>query len=573
MRTLSEDVDEASSTSTVEDTLSPVFATLTPRNAAACRAFSNVVEATIERNEYNHQSAFLDFSGIKVPLEQAVRYSEASFSEAEMFTATDTESEVEPRKTHHINVYRGCYTFCLDIAPIQPALGWQLGTGRWGKMGVHGAEPQGGVDLLLDTVHSQGVRGKHASFVFDRESGILMLRSRQADPYGVRLDTKYFTLQQRALNRPTCSVQFGQLEYTFSYRLQRNSDDEGRFQMAKTRFFGAHLNSAPPAESTSATPSEHDIRIGDWTLHKQVGQGAFGTVEAASHRHGTVVALKSFRRRDKHSASQIKIEISAAERLQAFLSQHDTHSRIIRLCEVIYQSGNPSFNPHVNSNELVCILYTPLARGTFNDLMHILPHDTVGSSTKAVFFKQILEGLAMLHSHGWLHRDLKPANLGIRSFEPPLAVILDMGCARNIDPPSRYLDPKEGHYGTVSYLAPEMEAEPYDQSVDIWALGLVGHDIFIGPQPWARSPFNAWRRDKNPEFEQDVAKHKDTVHALASRGYSTVHDLIAGMILWEPRERLSAEEAMAHPFLRGVETNKAGTNEGATIGSKRKAQE
>jgi len=73
-----------------------------------------------------------------------------------------------------------------------------------------------------------------------------------------------------------------------------------------------------------------------------------------------------------------------------------------------------------------------------------------------------------------VHRDIKPANLGIVSFEPPRAVILDLGSAKKIKPGEFTIQPKAGSYGTISYLAPEIETEPYNQLVDIWSIGFVG---------------------------------------------------------------------------------------------------
>jgi len=126
-----------------------------------------------------------------------------------------------------------------------------------------------------------------------------------------------------------------------------------------------------------------------------------------------------------------------------------------------------------SKQESVWILYTPVAREPFSNFI-CNEEKTYLEAFLVTIFKQVHEGLAFLHLQGWVHRDIKPANLGIVSFEPPRAVILDLGSAKKIKPGEFTIQPKAGSYGTISYLAPEIETEPYNQLVDIWSIGFVG---------------------------------------------------------------------------------------------------
>lgn len=68
----------------------------------------------------------------------------------------------------------------------------------------------------------------------------------------------------------------------------------------------------------------------------------------------------------------------------------------------------------------------------------------------------------------WLHRDLKPTNIGL--IGPLRSVLLDVGTSRHIQAGGS-LRPEPGTVGTVGYLAPELELEDYDHSIDIWSMG------------------------------------------------------------------------------------------------------
>ena len=121
-----------------------------------------------------------------------------------------------------------------------------------------------------------------------------------------------------------------------------------------------------------------------------------------------------------------------------------------------------------------------------------------------------------LHSSGWVHRDLKPTNIGIISLEPPRAIVLDLGQACQLPASSSSgIPPTPGKLGTVGYLAPEMESRPYTAAVDIWAAGVVAHELFLGSHPWPMSN-NPWRSDRNPNMGEALAKYNRTLKKLSA---------------------------------------------------------
>ena len=92
-----------------------------------------------------------------------------------------------------------------------------------------------------------------------------------------------------------------------------------------------------------------------------------------------------------------------------------------------------------------------------------------------------IDGLAAIHGAGVVHRDFKPDNL--LRMEDGRLVISDFGLATDAAnaPGVTVL------IGTPHYMAPEVLAgEPATSRSDVWALGVVLHEIFFGRRPERR---------------------------------------------------------------------------------------
>jgi serine/threonine-protein kinase len=93
-----------------------------------------------------------------------------------------------------------------------------------------------------------------------------------------------------------------------------------------------------------------------------------------------------------------------------------------------------------------------------------------------------IAGLAALHGAGVVHRDFKPDNL--LRMEDGRLVLADFGLATDAAnaPGATVL------IGTPHYMAPEvLNGDPATARSDVWALGVVLHEIFFGQRPERRS--------------------------------------------------------------------------------------
>ncbi|HLS47394.1 MAG TPA: protein kinase, partial [Gemmatimonadales bacterium] len=92
---------------------------------------------------------------------------------------------------------------------------------------------------------------------------------------------------------------------------------------------------------------------------------------------------------------------------------------------------------------------------------------------------QLCHGLAAAHDHGVIHRDIKPANILLT--RNGLVKILDFGVAELIGEERR---PGARRAGTPAYMAPEQRSgASIDARTDLWALGVVLHEMASGHRP------------------------------------------------------------------------------------------
>jgi len=98
--------------------------------------------------------------------------------------------------------------------------------------------------------------------------------------------------------------------------------------------------------------------------------------------------------------------------------------------------------------------------------------------------------------------------------------------------------------GTPGYVAPEViSAESYDKSVDMWGVGIITYVLLAGYPPfYADDDTQMFERILSCDYDYDD-ECWDDVSDLAK-------DFISKLIVKEPNERLTAEEAMEHPWLK-----------------------
>ncbi|CAL8328437.1 unnamed protein product, partial [Arctogadus glacialis] len=155
--------------------------------------------------------------------------------------------------------------------------------------------------------------------------------------------------------------------------------------------------------------------------------------------------------------------------------------------------------------------------------------------------QQILEAVLHCHQMGVVHRDLKPENLLLASKCKNAAVKLaDFGLAIEVQGEQQAWF---GFAGTPGYLSPEvLRKEAYGKPVDIWACGVILYILLVGYPPF-------WDEDQHKLYQQIKAGAYD----FPSPEWDTVtpeaKNLINQMLTINPAKRITAQEALKHPWV------------------------
>ncbi|WP_426362786.1 serine/threonine-protein kinase [Streptomyces sp. E-08] len=238
-------------------------------------------------------------------------------------------------------------------------------------------------------------------------------------------------------------------------------------------------------ERTELIPPGH--RVGDWVVTELIGAGGWSTVYAARpaqegrrDRAGGVpgpgeVALKIMPTAGLAPRQARRIVESARREVE--LGRRAGHPRLIGLRESFVLAA-----PDLPAVDGAIVLVMERAAGSLRELLDA----GVSGDDRGRLIAGICEGLAHLHRSGWVHADLKPENVLLGADGS--VKLSDFGLATELTGTHGYVPP----LGTLDYLPPERWRAPLGElgvqvrpSADIWALGVVIHEVFAS----GASPF------------------------------------------------------------------------------------
>ncbi|KAJ3224827.1 hypothetical protein HDU81_008326 [Chytriomyces hyalinus] len=161
----------------------------------------------------------------------------------------------------------------------------------------------------------------------------------------------------------------------------------------------------------------------------------------------------------------------------------------------------------------------------------------------AEIIRTVLEAVTYLHSQNIVHRDIKPENLLFRSKDSNDLVIADFGLSKISD--GEALNNLRTLCGTPGYMAPEVLLKTgHGKSVDMWSIGVMTYFLLCG-----YTPFDA------QGGRDDLDKILAGQYAFEPIEYWTdislkAQDFIRRTILVDPKARMSAADALKHPWIQ-----------------------
>ena len=262
---------------------------------------------------------------------------------------------------------------------------------------------------------------------------------------------------------------------------------------------------------------------------KLLGSGAFGEVWLVHHKDlDRDFAMKIIKKRKNKSNEEREIlnEIEILKKLD--------HPKILKIID-FYSKVKKYY---------ILTEYCPEGE-LFNEIIRVGKFD---EGQTAFIINQILKAISYCHRNQIIHRDIKPENIMITKREKNGCLqvkLIDFGTAKIFEkghPENRYV-------GSSYYMAPEVLKRKYDEKCDLWSIGVIFYILLTG-----RPPFDG---NDDEEILKNVEKgvYDKTSYPFPSLS-SLAKDLINKLLQYDPKKRISAEEALEHKWFKTAEFKK-----------------
>ena len=255
-----------------------------------------------------------------------------------------------------------------------------------------------------------------------------------------------------------------------------------------------------------------------------LGEGSFASVYRVQNRiTDSIRAMKIINKSSNISAEadkEIFNEINILRTMDhpnilkifEFYSNKDSYSIVTELC-----SGGELFQEIVD-------------KGPFNE------------NYSAYVMFQVFSAINYCHNMKIVHRDLKPENILIVDRDKngyPRIKICDFGTSKMFEKGAI----QRKLVGSSYYIAPEVLKHNYDEKCDIWSCGVILYILLSGRPPFAG--------ENDKEIMDRVATGKYDLQASPFNKVSKhCIDLIQKLLTMDPKKRLSAQEALNHPWFK-----------------------
>lgn len=280
--------------------------------------------------------------------------------------------------------------------------------------------------------------------------------------------------------------------------------------------------SDPQRKTVAKYRAKFDPRVtAKYDIKALIGRGSFSRVVRVEHKSTRQpYAIKMIETRYREGREVCESELCVLRRVR--------HTNIIQLMEVFETAERVYMVMELaTGGELFDRI---IARGSF----------TERDATRVL--QMVLDGVKYLHTLGITHRDLKPENL---LYYHPGAdskiIITDFGLASSRKKGDECL--MKTTCGTPEYIAPEiLVRKPYTNAVDMWALGVISYILLSGTMPF--------EDDNRMRLYRQILKGK---YSFSGEPWPSVSnlakDFVERILTVDPSERLTAGQALKHPWI------------------------
>ena len=269
-----------------------------------------------------------------------------------------------------------------------------------------------------------------------------------------------------------------------------------------------------------------------YRIGKKLGEGAFGSVRKITHRvTGETRAVKTIHKKNLRSEEERQTFFNEVSVLRSI-----DHPNVLKLYE-FYQDDKNYY------------LITEFCSG--GELFdRIINSGHFSEALAARYMKQILSVVAYCHERNIVHRDLKPENFLLDTAEEDANLkVIDFGTAQFFTQ-GVHMTQK---FGTPYYIAPEVLRKNYTHLCDIWSAGVNMYILLCGFPPFG-----------GQTDEQILKRVAVGRYPFPSPEWDSISfeakDLISRMLDMDLARRITATEALQHPWLDNASRTPINTN-------------
>ncbi|KAK6247753.1 hypothetical protein QUC31_019318 [Theobroma cacao] len=271
-------------------------------------------------------------------------------------------------------------------------------------------------------------------------------------------------------------------------------------------------------------PTGHDISA-QYDLGRELGRGEFGvTYLCTDVSSGDKFACKLISKKKLRTA----VDIEDVRREVQIMKHLPKHPNIVSLKDTY------------EDDDAVHIVMELCEGGELFDRIVARGHYTERAA--AGVMRTIVEVVQMCHKHGVMHRDLKPENFlfANKKETAPLKAI-DFGLSVFFKPGERFNE----IVGSPYYMAPEVLKRNYGPEVDVWSAGVILYILLCGVPPF-------WAETEQGVAQAIIRSVIDFKRDPWPKVSDNAKDLVRKMLNPDPKQRLTAQEVLEHPWLQNA---------------------
>ncbi|CAL5084108.1 unnamed protein product [Urochloa decumbens] len=264
-----------------------------------------------------------------------------------------------------------------------------------------------------------------------------------------------------------------------------------------------------------------------YDMGDEVGRGHFGYTCAATVKKGA------------RKGESVAVKVIPKAKMTTSIAIEDVRREVKILKALAGNKNLVQFYDAYEDNENVYIVMELCEGGELLDRILSRGGKYSEDDAKAVLV-QILNVVAFCHIQGVVHRDLKPENFLFTSKDEDSHLkAIDFGLSDFVKPDERLND----IVGSAYYVAPEVLHRCYSTEADVWSIGVIAYILLCGSRPfWARTESGIFRS----VLKADPSYNEAPWPSLTPEAM----DFVKRLLCKDPRRRMTAAQALSHPWIR-----------------------